>query len=35
MSDRLSRLAPLTGVAFAVLALAAFGTASGGAECDR
>jgi hypothetical protein len=29
MSDRLERLAPLTGVVFAVLAVAAFGTASG------
>ena len=29
MSDRLGRLAPLTGVVFAVLAVAAFGTASG------
>jgi hypothetical protein len=29
VSDRLDRLAPLTGVVFAVLALAAFGTASG------
>jgi len=29
VSDRLGRLAPLTGVVFAVLAVAAFGTASG------
>ncbi len=29
VSDRLDRLAPLTGVVFAVLAVAAFGTASG------
>src|SRR5664279_1215491 len=29
MSDRWGRLAPLTGVVFAVLAVAAFGTASG------